>query len=439
MRMPDYIQTVFKDIKTQPTRSILTISAIVISSALFLTLVSLGVHTRSAIVSHITNGDALSMVLVSSNSASGSGLFTNSVQVARTQTEKIDDAVVEKIAALPHVSLAVPQVSVWELSRFNVGGTDKSFVANALATSQVAQDSTPLAAGTWFAGSSQEPEIILGNGYMRALGITDPQRLIGSTITFTTVKGYRGIDASIPAWNASTSQRQQFTTQSTQLTGRIVGVTTPSARDNQLFVPLSWAQLVQSPRASTPSGETSEDSIAKNGYTTVLVKAENQKYVADIAHSIETLGYGATTYQKQIDQINQLSVVMWIVLGAVAIISLISASLGIINTLLMALSEQKKTIQIWRACGASRSLVARLYVMQAVAIGLIGGSLGAVIGWIVTTQLNSRISYVLSSQGLESLALPGVSPVMLVGTVALTTLLAALAAVIPAYKASRLV
>ena len=438
MRIIDYSKTVLGDIRTQPVRSGLTISAIVISSALFLALVSLGIHTRSAIVGHITSGDTLSTVIVSNSGSAGSGLFTTSVQVARSQSQKIDDSTVQTIAALPHVTQATPQAAVWQIANFHIENTSKQFVANTIATSSASQGSTQLIAGSWFDNTSREPQVVLGNSYLRALGITDPQSLINTPITFTTIKGYRGVGADIPTWNATESMRQQFATQTTTLTGRIVGITSPSARDNQLYIPLEWARQVEAVRVSTPTGETSEDIFAKNGYSTILVKANDQQQVASVAQSIENLGFGTTTYQKQIDQINQLSVVMWIVLGAVAIISLISASLGIVNTLLMALSEQKITIQIWRACGANRGLIARLYLLQAMFMGAIGGSIGALIGWFVTAQLNQRIAQVLSSQGLEAIAIPPVSATMVIGTIALATALSAIAAIVPAHKASRL-
>lgn len=128
---------------------------------------------------------------------------------------------------------------------------------------------------------------------------------------------------------------------------------------------------------------------------------------------------------------------MWIILGAVALISLVSAGLGIVNTLLMSVSEQKQTIQIWRSAGASRGLISRLYLLQAALLSLIGATIGSAAGYFACKLINSRIESVLSSQGMSSLELPNVPAWILLGGIALSIGIALLAALYPARVASR--
>ena len=437
MKITEYLGTALRDIATQPLRCLLTVSAVTLSSALLVTLVSVGITTRGAIVGHFTQGDSLSSVIVSANSAVSGGLFSSSVQQTQENAEKLTDEAVTKLGAIPHVTSASPQVSVWELKSFQLDGSSSSFVATAIATSQDSLSTQPLAAGTWFDNTSSEPRVVLGNGYLRALGITNPDEVIGKQLTFTTVAGYRGIGADIPSWQANADERRAFEQQKTTLRATVVGVTQPSVTDSRIYLPMQWGHQIQSPRASTPSGETSVDNIDKNGYTSVVVKTNSQESVSSVATAINDLGFGTATYQKQIEQINQLSIVMWLILGAVALISLISASLGIVNTLLMSVSEQKKTIQIWRAAGASRGLIARLYILQAFLLGLVGASIGAGIGYVACGLLNTRIEKVLNAQGLTSLQLPDVPIWIILGGIGLSVLLAMLAAAYPARVAAR--
>lgn len=437
MKFIEYVHTAVRDIATQPLRCLLTVSAVILSSALLVTLVSVGITTRGAIVGHFAQGDSLSTVIVSANSAVSGGLFSSSVQQTQENAEKLTDETVSKLRQIPHVTSASPQVSVWELKSFQLSGSPSSFVATTIASSQDSLNSQPLAAGTWFDNASSEPRVVLGNGYLRALGIADPDEVIGKQLTFTTVAGYRGIGADIPSWRANADERRAFEQQKTTLQATVAGVTQASVTDSRIYLPLGWGHQIQSPRASTPSGETSVDNIDKNGYTSIVVKTDSQESVSAVASTINGLGFGTATYQKQIEQINQLSVVMWLILGAVALISLISASLGIINTLLMSVSEQKRTIQIWRSSGASRSLIARLYILQALILGFVGASIGAGIGYVVCKLLNTRIEKVLSAQGITSLQLPDVPIWIIAGGIALSVLLAMLAAAYPARVASR--
>ena len=437
MRITEYIRTSVRDIITQPLRCFLTVSAVILSSALLVTLVSIGITTRDTVVGHFEQGDALSTIIVSANSAATGGFFNSTVQETRNDAEKLTDDVVERLNKLANVTSATPQVTIWELANFQIEGSETSYVSNTIASSQRTLNNSSLAAGEWFDNTDKTPRIVLGNGYLRALGVTDPKSVIGKQLTFTTVKSYRGIGANIPSYRATSADRSAFEQQRTQINATIVGVTAPSVNDNRIYIPLEWGRLVETPRVSTPTGETTTDSIAKNGYTNIVVTADSKDAVPGIASDINNLGFGAITYQKQIDQINQLSLVMWVILGSVAFISLISASLGIINTLLMSVSEQKQAIQIWRACGASRGMISRIYILQAIILSVIGAAIGAAIGYAVCKLINGRLESVLSAQGLNSIQLPDVPLWIIVGSIIMSVVIAVIAALYPARVAAR--
>lgn len=436
MRLLEYARTVTRDIATQPLRCGLTVAAITLSSALLVTLVSIGTSTRDALVGHFSGGDALSTVLVSANSSVSSGFFSTSVQQTQANSEKLTDDTVARLSEIPHVTSATPQVAVWELKSFQLADSP-SYVATAVATTGSSLERTPLAAGEWFANDDTKPRVVLGNSYLRALGIDDPQSVVGQTLSFTTVSGYRGVGADLPAWNADAEARRAFDQSTTKLTATVVGVTEKSASDNRIYLPLTWGRQVQSPRTATPTGETSVDNLERTGYTNILLTTDSQDAVASVETSVNELGFGAITYQRQIEQINQLSLIMLLILGAVALISLISASLGIVNTLLMSISEQKRTIQIWRAAGASQGLISRLYVLQAIVLSSIGALLGACIGYVACRYLNTKLEAVLSAQGMATLQLPDTPIWILIGSVVISVTLALLAALYPAYIASR--
>lgn len=436
MRALEYVRTVSRDIATQPLRCALTVAAITLSSALLVTLVSIGMSTRDTLISHFSGGEALTSVLVSANSAVSSGFFSTSVQQTQTTSEKLTDDTVARLADIPHVTSVTPQVAVWELKGFQLEDSP-SYVATAIASPGQALRQTHLAAGQWFANDDTQPVVVLGNSYLRALGIDNPQSAIGKNITFTTVTGYRGIGADIPAWNADTDTRRNFDQSTTQLTATVVGVTEKSASDNRIYLPLAWGRQIQTPRTSTPTGETSVDNIERSGYTNILLTTDSKDSVKDVESQVNSLGLGAITYQKQIEQINQLSLVMLIILGAVALISLISASLGIVNTLLMSVSEQKHTIQIWRAAGASRALIGRIYMLQAIILSTVGALFGASIGYLACSYINSKLETILTAQGMTTLQLPDTPLWIIVGSIIISVSLALLAALYPARLASR--
>ncbi|MGC8831851.1 MAG: ABC transporter permease, partial [Thermoproteota archaeon] len=68
-----------------------------------------------------------------------------------------------------------------------------------------------------------------------------------------------------------------------------------------------------------------------------------------------------------------------------AIIAILICSVGIVNTMLMSVTERYKEIGTMKCLGAMSSHVIEIFLIEAFLLGLIGGSIGAVAGWGVAT------------------------------------------------------
>ncbi len=437
MRLRDWLTISLRDIRRQPVRSALTILALVISSSLFVTLMTLGLETRSAIVEQLAEDTTVNSIAVSSTRTGGT--FGSNVQLADQAGGKLDDTTVAALQRLPGVKSATPVVNVWQFTEFSVGDHDRRFVARTSAVDPAGSSVFTLAAGSRFSAGGASTQVILGHGYAKALGLeADPAAVVGETVHITTQNNYRGHGAEVPGPGASAAERKAFVESPTRLTAEIVGVTGPGGNDNLLFIPLSWAHLIATAPTVTPDGRTvTEDAITRDGYTSILVQTASSTRVRPVTAAIEELGFGATSRQAQIDQIDQLSTVMWIVLGSIAVISMVSAALGIVNTMLMTVSEQRYAIGVWRACGATRSLISSLFLLQAAILGVIGGVAGTAAGMLVSGYVSDKIARLLQDQGLSALTIGAASPASLVAAVAVTTVLAVLAGLYPAYRAAR--
>jgi len=438
VRLRDLVRISLRDIGRQPVRSALTVLALVISSSLFVTLMTLGLETRSAIVEQLAKDTTVNSIAVTSTRTTG-GAYGGNVQLADEAGGRLDDAAVAALGRLAGVKSASPVVNVWQFAEFSVSGYDRRFVARTNAVDPAGSSIFSLQAGNRFSAGSSAPQVIMGHGYAEALGLgSDPAVLVGRTIDITTLNNYRGHGAAVPAPGASAAEQKAFVNGSTKLIAEIVGVTKPAGNDNLLFIPLSWAHRIASTQIVNADGRTvTEDAITRDGYTSIAVQTSDSTRVRPVTTAIEALGFGATSKQAQIDQINQLSTVMWIVLGSIAVISMVSAALGIVNTMLMTVSEQRYAIGVWRACGATRSVIASLFLLQTAVLGVVGGIAGTGVGMLVSGYVSDRIAQLLRDQGLSALTIGGASPTSLVAAVALTTLLAVLAGLYPAYRAAR--
>jgi putative ABC transport system permease protein len=128
---------------------------------------------------------------------------------------------------------------------------------------------------------------------------------------------------------------------------------------------------------------------------------------------------------------------MWVILGAVAVIAVVAAALGVVNTMLMAVSEQRYVIGVWRACGARKSTIVRLFLVESGLLGFIGGAIGVGLGVFVSGFVNEYVNSLLQSQGLALTNIAIVPPWLMGGTIILTTVFGVLAGIYPAHRAAR--
>jgi putative ABC transport system permease protein len=131
--------------------------------------------------------------------------------------------------------------------------------------------------------------------------------------------------------------------------------------------------------------------------------------------------------QSQFSQIDQLLTVVNVLLA----LSLVIASIGIVNTLLLSVYERTREIGLLRAVGETRRQLRRSVSEESIIITLLGTVLGLVIGLCFAWALVQA----LAAQHLDQFSVP---VGQLVGFVVAAVIIGIVAALYPAYRASRL-
>ena len=168
----------------------------------------------------------------------------------------------------------------------------------------------------------------------------------------------------------------------------------------------------------------------------MLLTLEDGANLDTVRHKAEDIV--ADTYQYSVNDANQLSdkvgqrinqmlAVLYGLLG----LSIVIAILGIVNTLVLSVSERTREIGLMRAVGLGKTQLAGEIITESVLTSLYGTVLGGATGVVLAAALKK----ILEDQGLTSLSVPWGQ---MVGMLALSVVVGVIAALWPALRASRL-
>jgi putative ABC transport system permease protein len=128
-----------------------------------------------------------------------------------------------------------------------------------------------------------------------------------------------------------------------------------------------------------------------------------------VKDSVEAMGFRSFSFAAQFDQMRKAFVYLDMALGLIGLIALVTASLGIVNTLVMSILERRKEIGVLKSLGADERDIRRLFLVESAVIGSVGAIVGITFGWIIT-RIASAIAKAMMARegvtGVELFALP---------------------------------
>lgn len=263
-----------------------------------------------------------------------------------------------------------------------------------------------LVAGDSFDAGAATPSLVLTTDYIEPLGYDSNEDAVGTTVTVA----------------VTDATGEQHTVEA-----EVAGVQEPSLLGSSVV--LNDALTTELHDLQT-TGAASDDAFGR-----AIVRFD-PAYTDAVKADLADAGYTGTTVADQLGAFKTVIDGIILVLNAFAVIALIAAGFGIINTLLMSVQERTREIGLMKAMGMASGRIFALFSIEAVFIGFLGSAIGAV----AAIGVGSVISGVLANgllSGLAGLQLVAFTPLSILSVLLLVMGIAFVAAVLPASRAAR--
>jgi putative ABC transport system permease protein len=470
MSFLDILHLALRNLRQAKLRATLTTMGVIVGVSVIVTMVSFGLGLQSNMLERFKAldlfnevqvfGRGLSSLIGASRQGprdegdrSSGGRRSN-----RTATRILDDAGIKEIAAIPGVMYVEPSVAFGAFVRTNdkvltqtVGGTN---VPNASTRFQ------HFAAGRMISSPTAD-EAVVTERFIRDFGFEKPADAVGKTLELLAppsdkdeeeeTPNFFGIPLDDPGLDESSAVEVRRFTIAGVLgelkegagQGGLRGMM-PGAR---VYVPLEvahkWTLTHRGPMSQVALALAREQGSLgqgqNEGYDAAVVRVTDPVHLTEVRSKITELGFESFSIVDELDQIRLVFLIIDSVLGLLGGISLLVASFGIANTMIMSILERTREIGIMKAIGAEDREIKLIFFVEAAVIGLIGGVIGVLLAWGIDGLAN-RLAYrfVLKPQGASFVDFFSIPPYLWIGAILFALLVSIIAALYPASRAARI-
>ncbi len=205
----------------------------------------------------------------------------------------------------------------------------------------------------------------------------------------------------------------------------------------RVFIALKLAESLHLMQTSNLR-DTSDAASGTPTYSNVSVRVKSPRYVQQVEDAIKKMGFNTFSIIDATSSLRRFFAVLDLFLGIFGSLALAVASIGIVNTLVMAILERRREIGIMKALGASDSDVKGLFFAEAGAMGVFGGIFGVALGWVIGQVINFGTNIYLKRQQFPSENIWSVPWWLVAGAIAFAVVVSLLSGLYPASRAARL-
>jgi putative ABC transport system permease protein len=206
----------------------------------------------------------------------------------------------------------------------------------------------------------------------------------------------------------------------------------------RVYIPLKLAEGLHVMQPADLRNSAGQANAEQPAFSTVSVRVQNASQVQTIETEIKKMGFNTFSITDATKGLRQFFAVLDLFLGIFGSLALAVASIGIVNTLVMAILERRREIGIMKAIGATDADVKGLFFAEAGAMGVLGGLLGVALGWAIGQVINIGTNVYLKRHQFPPEKVWLVPWWLVGGAIAFSIVVSLLSGLYPASRAARL-
>jgi putative ABC transport system permease protein len=488
MSFIDILHLALRNLRQAKLRFFLTTMGVIVGVAVIVTMVSFGLGLQQNMLSRFRALDLFNEIRVF-----GKNVFSMAVagvdpklkrdenpgerrgggfRPDKSPTRILDDAALAEIANIPGVAYIEPDIGFTTFVRSN--GRVTPLAVNGVSVPSSSSRFKNFLAGQMISGPDAD-EVVIDDVAAETFGFEKPADAVGKTIEFLAPANEKGDSSKEENSNQAKEEEGGFSffgipleeDKETAPTGSIVahtfkisGVLDTKPKDGagqggriglmsgaSIYAPLraarQWTIEHRNPMGEVAlalarqSGQLGQGQT--EGYFSAVVRVHDPVALTAVRKRLTELGFGSFSIVDELDQIRTVFLILDSVLGLLGGISLLVASFGIANTMIMSILERTREIGIMKAIGAEDREIKLIFFVEAAVIGLCGGVIGALLAWGIDAVAN-RLAYrfILKPQGAAFVDFFSLPPWLSGSAILFALVVSILAALYPAARAARI-
>ena len=401
MKISDMVVMCLRSLWRRKGRTLLTVTGVVIGCCAIIVMISLGLGMNQAMDNMLASwGDLTAVTIYNRNS----GIIYDDGSDSNSEKTPLDDGALAALGAIEHVSYMMPQMSVDSQMVTVVAGKNDRYRLD------------------WAQVYGVDFSVLSKMGYTAEKGEMPTEENSENIVVFGNEIAYQFRDTKKKGQNAYKWKQQlpdgtfsePFFDPITEKIKLAINNTKKQNSDGTYqyggrgyeFKLNCSTILAQDPNWETPYSIYIDISLAKQiindynrlnsvknakepEYTQVKIIVDDMNNVDYVQEQVEAMGFNASSMASVRKEMQGQLGVIQMVLGCLAAISLLVAAIGITNTMIMSIYERTKEIGIMKVLGCFISNIRVVFLMEAGMIGLLGGTVGTIISFIISAVMNS--------------------------------------------------